>query len=262
MGLYDQVIETVFFAHFRAGETAFDFTREELIRAAQDLGIALPKNVGDVIYTFRYRKPLPEAIRKTAPAGQVWSIRPAGRGRYRFVLVRREAISPSPHLAATRLPDATPGVITRYALSDEQALLARIRYNRLIDLFTGLVCYSLQSHLRTTLPAVGQVEIDELYIGLDKRGAHYLLPVEAKSAKDRIGIVQIEQDFALGTAKFPDLICMPIAAQTLEDGSIALFAFEQDVEGVVVSTEKHYRLVPPESLTAEELARYRLRVNS
>ncbi len=109
----------------------------------------------------------------------------------------------------------------------------------MIDLFTGLVCYSLQSHLRTTLPGLGQVEIAELYLGLDKRGAHYLLPVEAKSAKDRIGVIQIEQDFALGKAKFPDLICVPIAAQALEDGGIALFAFEQSAEWMVYEVRRN-----------------------
>lgn len=262
MGRYEKVIERVFFAHFRQGNVTFDFTRDELIQAARDLGIALPKNVGDVIYTFRYRKPLPEAIRRTAPAGYTWLIRPAGRGRYRFALVRENVIEPSAHLAVTRLPDATPGVIQRYALSDEQALLARIRYNRLVDLFTGLVCHSLQSHLRTTLSEAGQIEIDELYVGLDKDGAHYLLPVEAKSARDRIGLVQIEQDFALGDEKFPGLICIPIAAQAMGGDQIALFAFERDANGVVVSAEKHYRLVPPDELTDEELNRYRQRVRS
>jgi hypothetical protein len=75
-------------------------------------------------------------------------------------------------MAETKVPDSTPGVIAMYALSDEQALLAKLRYNRLIDIFTGVACYSLQSHLRTSVRTLGQVETDEIYIGLDKRGAH------------------------------------------------------------------------------------------
>ena len=27
---------------------------------------------------------------------------------------------------------------------------------------------------------MGQIEIDELYIGMDKRGCHYVIPVQAK----------------------------------------------------------------------------------
>ncbi len=94
-------------------------------------------------------------------------------------------------------------MIARYALSDEQALLAKIRYNRLIDLFTGLTCYSLQNHLRTAVKNVGQVETDEIYVGLDKRGAHFILPVQAKGKREKIGIVQIEQDIARLCCQIP-----------------------------------------------------------
>ncbi|HLI09294.1 MAG TPA: hypothetical protein VKV40_22220 [Ktedonobacteraceae bacterium] len=61
-------------------------------------------------------------------------------------------------MAETKIPDSTPGLIAMYALGDEQALLAKLRYNRLIDIFTEVTCYSLQSHLRTTVPSIGQVE--------------------------------------------------------------------------------------------------------
>jgi hypothetical protein len=52
----------------------------------------------------------------------------------------------------------------------------------------------LQSHLRTTLPNLGQVETDEVYVGIDKHGIHYVFPIQAKSGTDKIGAVQIEQD--------------------------------------------------------------------
>ena len=106
-----------------------------------------------------------------------------------------------------------------------------------------------------------QVETDEIYIGLDKRGAHYVLPVQAKGGKDRIGVVQIEQDFELCALKFPRLICRAIAAQLMEDNLIALFEFEQTNEGIKVSSEKHYRLVKPNELSPEELQGYSARQN-
>lgn len=162
----------------------------------------------------------------------------------------------SKFLVEAIVPDATPGIISRYAMSDEQALLAKIRYNRLIDIFTGLTCYSLQNHLRTTVPELGQVETDELYIGIDKRGAHYVLTVQAKGASEKIGIVQIEQDFAVCASKFPGLIARPIAAQFMADDLIALFEFEQNKEDIRVSSEKHYKLVPHKELSTEELRGY------
>ena len=162
-------------------------------------------------------------------------------------------------LVETKIPDATPGVIVRYSMNDEQALLAKLRYNRLIDIFTGLTCYSLQNHLRTTLRDGSQVETDEIYIGLDKRGVHYILPVQGKGGKDKIGIVQIEQDFDMCSAKFPNLICRAIAAQFIAGELIALFEFENTSSGIKVSAEKHYRLVKSEDLSQEELVSYQNR---
>jgi len=150
-------------------------------------------------------------------------------------------------------------MIEKYALTDEQSLLAKLRYNRLVDIFTGVTCYSLQSHLRTSLPGLGQIETDEVYVGLDRRGAHYVFPVQAKAGRDRLGIVQTMQDFAMCAAKFPDLICKPIASQFVAGDLIALFEFEQRDGQIRVAQEKHYRLVPPEDVDAEDLGAYRSR---
>ena len=166
---------------------------------------------------------------------------------------------PNKNLAETKVPDATPGIVSKYAFNDEQALLAKLRYNRLIDIFTGVTCYSLQSHLRTTVPGMGQVETDEIYVGVDKRGIQYVFPIQAKGGSDKLNVVQIEQDFGVCEQKFPGLICRPIAAQFMQDGVIALFEFEQTDDGVKIAAEKHYRLVPPEEVTDDDLRNYRKR---
>ncbi len=104
---------------------------------------------------------------------------------------------------------------------------------------------------------MGQVETDEVYIGVDKRGAHFVFPLQAKGGKDTLGIVQIEQDFALCKHKFPSHVqCRPIAAQFMEDNLIALFEFENTEKGVRITNERHYRLVPPEQMAVEDLRVY------
>ena len=123
-----------------------DFEREDIVTFAAKLGIVLPKNLGDLIYTFRYRTELPISIGATAPDGETWIIRSTGRSKYRFILVTDAPLLPNPNLAVTKVPDATPGIIVKYALNDEQSVLARVRYNRLIDIFLGIACYSLQNH--------------------------------------------------------------------------------------------------------------------
>lgn len=156
-----------------------NFERDDIVKVARELKIELPKNLGDVVYSFRYRTPLPESMRSKAGKGKAWIIRPAGKGKCRFALVPDRPIAPNETLATTKVPDSTPGVISKYALSDEQALLSRVRYNRLVDTFTGVTCYSLQNHLRTSVASMGQVETEEIYVGVDKKGIHYVFPVQA-----------------------------------------------------------------------------------
>lgn len=258
--LYDQIIEKIFFEHYKEEVPEFYFSRTEIEDTAKELGVKNPKNLGDVVYTYRFRKSLPTRITETVREGKYWIIRLSGRGKYKFVLVANPVIAPSEILTVTKIPDATPGIIDKYAFNDEQALLAKLRYNRLIDIFTGLACYSLQNHLRTYVHAIGQIETDELYIGIDNRGIHYVIPVQAKGGSDKLSVVQVEQDFALCLEKFPGLICRPIASQFMADDLIALFELEDTSEGIKVTTEKHYRLVPPEDISPEELASYKNRL--
>jgi hypothetical protein len=257
---YTRIIEQIFLRHFRQGVTEAVFSREEIEGVAKQLKIKLPKNLGDIIYSFRYRASLPESIRDKAPTEKEWIIRPAGRSKYCFALVTQQTILPNPMLSETKIPDSTPGLIGMYALDDEQALLARLRYNRLVDIFTGISTYSLQSHLRTAVPEMGQVETDEVYIGLDKKGLHYVFPVQAKAGKDRINVVQVEQDLAMCAQKFPNLICRAMGAQFVQQDLIALFEFENTPDGVRVVSERHYRLAKPEEVTPELLKTYRDRL--
>lgn len=258
---YTSIIRSIFLSRFKRGLREVNFEREDIERFARKLRVALPKNFGDLVYSFRYRTELPKEIQSTAGSGQTWIIRPAGRAKYRFVLVREVPLSANEKLAVTKVPDSTPGVIAKYALSDEQALLAKVRYNRLVDIFTGVACYSLQNHLRTTAPGMGQVETDEIYIGVDKKGVHYVFPVQAKGGRDKLNIVQIEQDIAVCAAKFPILVCRPVAAQFMRDDVIALFELEQGGDAIEIASEKHYKLVPPEQVTETDLQNYRMRLS-
>ena len=258
---YVAIIEAIFHAKYQPGQRAVAFEREDIVTFASKLNIRLPKNLGDLVYSFRYRTALPSSILAEAPAGETWIIRPAGRSRYQFVLVADRPLIPNPNLAVTKIPDATPGIIAKYAFNDEQAVLARIRYNRLIDIFLGIACYSLQNHLRTTVPNMGQVETDEIYVGVDKSGSHYVVPVQAKGERDTLSRVQIEQDIRLCADRLPSLICRPVGAQPMRDNLIVLFEFEQASGDVRVVSEKHYQLVPPDGVTTEDLTAYRQRLS-
>lgn len=266
LSLAQRIIAKIFAERYRPGRREVAFTRDDLVVAAEEMGEPRPKNLGDIVYSLRYRVPLPENIREKAPPGREWAIFPGGNAVYVLRPVPFNLIEPRPGLRTVRLPDATPGVIASYALSDEQALLARVRYNRLLDVFTGLACYPLQSHLRTSIKVISlidgsqsssQVETDDLYVGLDEHGTHYILPVQAKGGSDILSVIQIWQDFRVAEQKFPNLKARPVAAQFMANDVIALFEFAEFNNEITVAREHHYKLVPPDHLTPQELAAYR-----
>ncbi len=254
---YERILIKVFVDRFREGADEVRFSREDLVAAGEALQLDRPKNVGDLLYHFRYRAPLPDPILSKAPVGRHWVIRPAGRGRYRLHAVELPNVRPNSSLTIIDVPDATPGVIVRYAMGDEQALLARLRYNRLVDIFSGLTCYSLQNHLRTTVEDLGQLESDEVYVGIERSGTHFVLPVEAKGdSGGALSLVQVESDLIMCRVKFPEIECRPIGAQFLPEGVIAMFEFVVSERGLEVKTERHYRLVPQRKGESRMLAEF------
>jgi len=75
---YEQLIERIFLAHYKRGSTEVTFEREEIPATAKRLGIEIPKNLGDLICSFRYRISLPNSITDKASKGKEWIIRPVG----------------------------------------------------------------------------------------------------------------------------------------------------------------------------------------
>ncbi|WP_275286911.1 hypothetical protein [Halomonas elongata] len=253
---YQAIIAKVFDNHYEPGLKEFVFHREEFEETAAELDIKLPKNVGDVLYNFRYRYDLPENITSTAEPGLEWIILGAGKAKYRFLQFKLSKIEPRSDLLTIKIPDSTPEIISAYALGDEQALLAKVRYNRLIDVFLGVTAYSLQNHLRTFVQEVGQIEIDEVYVGVNQHGQQFIIPTQAKGGKDKHGVVQTIQDISFCKAQYPDLVCRAVSAQFMDNNRIAIFELMLGDNEVNVVKEKHYTLVPSSDITKEDLSTY------
>ncbi len=71
------------------------FDREELASASETLNIPRIKNLGDIVYSYRFRKDLPDAINETAQTGCEWIIMGAGIGSYEFRLSQIAKIEPA-----------------------------------------------------------------------------------------------------------------------------------------------------------------------
>lgn len=251
---YDALIEAVFFENYKPGATEVPFSRPEFEAHAKHLGIVLPKNPGDILYSYRnYRSELPAKVRGAAGTGREWLIAGAGRAKYIFRKSPESRIEPQKGRYRIKIPNATPEIVAQFPLDDEQATLARIRYNRLIDVFLTITAYSLQNHLRTTVKGIGQIEIDELYVGVNQNGAQFIVPVQAKGMGERIGAVQLQQDLAFCAEEFPQLIARSVAAQSIEDDVIAMFELKFKGDTVQILEEKHYHLVAADEITDEDL---------
>ncbi len=123
---YQALVKKIFSDRYKIGATEVAFVREDLEAAAAKLGIALPKNLGDVIYSIRYRTSMPQEVLATQPKGMEWIVEGTGRALYSFKLVTINRIVPNAALVKVKIPDATPQIISAYALSDEQALLVDV----------------------------------------------------------------------------------------------------------------------------------------
>jgi len=241
---YKQVIAHVFEQRWETGLTEVPFSKDDVLDAAAALKIRI-KNHGDIIYTFRSRDDLPETITRHGN----WMIASRGSGLYAFVQVTGSTLVEVPvTLKAFPIPYAVPDIVARHLSRDEQGLLTIARYNRILDVFTGLACFHLQSHVRTQIKGHGQVEIDELYVGVDKDGRGFVLPVEGKEEGESLGIDKAVSLTLFAKAKYPELICRPIAIIREGEHQLSCVEFEPAtaIDNVKVLEMRRYRLVRSE----------------
>lgn len=238
MSLYDRLILEIFRRHVGESENEFDFDRNEMAQILEEWGETI-RNLGDVPYSYRGgRRELPDEITATGN----WIIEGRGKGRYAF---RR--LSRSPHitipidLETINILDATPDIIRTYSGDDEQALLAKVRYNRLVDTFLGVTAYHLQSHVRAYIDSIGQVEIDDLYFGVDTDGKQYVVAIEAKNVDEPLGLVQIIALNAFCQKNYPKLIARSVAVKAWPDGTLFFLEFNQALDGDNIEVRKYRR---------------------
>ncbi len=134
-----------------------------------------------------------------------------------------------------------PELVATHAFTKQDDLLARIRYHRLIERYRGIPCYSLGTHLRANVRGLGEVEVDELYVGINGKGERFVFPVQARVAPATFDLVQHERGAALCAARFRGLRCVPIGAVLTKSGSVALFDLMVAEGELRFGTERHYR---------------------
>lgn len=151
-------------------------------------------------------------------------------------------LKPYPMRFATRLYDDTPQVVLRNIIGPRQRMLAQIRYNRLVDRILGMPAYSLGFWSGK----VGKelIEIDDVYIAVNRHGQQVVVPVQARVDNDRHAKIHVMQDIAWCQERLPQSICCPILAQFVNPSRIAFLSLCVCEDEVKVTEERHYELVP------------------
>jgi len=247
-GNRDEVMQRVFQKHWKTGDREVPFSLDDIREAVAAVASLRPgyreKNVADVRYWYTSgRRPLPEAVNRFGP----WMIQGRGKAKYAFVrLNTRPGVDVQEGLLTIMLPDATPELVLEYAGKDEQGLLAKVHYNRLLDVFLSITCYHLQNHWRNFVKGKGQCEIDDLYVGLNTSGKQFVIPVEAKCSKERLSKTQIVQIVDFARERYPKLIIRPVGVQEMRDGSLLLIEFTPAAhpDEVRIKEQRRYKLVP------------------
>ena len=114
----------------------------------------------------------------------------------------------------------------------------------------------MQNHLRTKIGPPQdrqQIEVDELYVGVDKSGNRYIVPVEAKGGTDTLSPLQLRNLFRVCEGNYEGLGPRPIAIQFKSGGGngkdvIVMFELGMVGSNVMVKEEKHYILIPSEEM--------------
>jgi hypothetical protein len=232
--VYVPVILKLFRDRWRPGAATVVFslddvrTAVEAVRAASDNPDRISsRNPADVVYRMRSRTKLPDEI--LAKGFHV--LRAVGRGRYQFEKAATGIIE-VPVKELIPAIDQTPMPVRRLfpetmAEMDEQALLSVVGYCQLLDHFTGMKVYRLRSHVRKSVPGVGQAELDAIDVGIasGEDDVPVVFPIEAKAVADELNRVQIFNMIRYAAHYFPGLAVRPLALKVDYQSALHLMEF-------------------------------------
>ncbi len=197
-GKYQQVIEYVFDTKADGFGTEDDipFHRDDIEKAMAELDISVG-NVPDIPYAYRSRRPLPESIAQYGYSAVIIDDTRSGEDPT-YLFTKRDQLVPVPEVVdetRTTSTSSLPKPVRPYIGKDEQGVLTQVRYAGLLDDFTGLDTYHLQSHLRMRVYG-REAELDDLYIGVEdesesERTTHHALAVEAKGEGETLNRNQL-----------------------------------------------------------------------
>ncbi|MGQ0583137.1 MAG: hypothetical protein ACT4O6_14470 [Reyranella sp.] len=224
--VYGPILLHIFNARWRQGTPTVLFTLDDVRNSADSLKLEV-RNPADLIYRMRSRTILPKEILDKG----FYILRAIGRGQYQFEKGSSTLFEPL-NSELTEALDLTPLPVRRLlpermADMDEQAVLTVASYCKLFDHFTGLQVYRLRSHVRKSVPGIGQAELDAIDVGVALRDDEMpvIFPIEAKAAADALNRVQIFNMVEYSRHYFPEMTVRPLAIKVDHDSILHIMEF-------------------------------------
>jgi hypothetical protein len=239
-------LKFIFSTKYVSGQDFIEFTLDDVRAAGTALGITI-RNPPDLIYRMRSRTILPQEIQDEG----FRILRNVGRGLYRLEKAE-STIFDIPINTVQEALDITPLPVRRLlpenlSETDEQGLLTIVSYCKLLDHFTGLQVYRLRSHVRKSVKALGQAELDEIDVGVALRDDELpvIFPIEAKAADEPVNRVQIAGLVAFSNQYFPNMLVRPLVVKLDYKSLIHILEFNMSSEPstVKITQSKTYKLI-------------------
>jgi len=244
--VYVPILVDIFQRKYQDGDEIVEFTLDEVRETAERLDIKI-RNPSDLIYRMKSRTKLPsEMLDKGFKI-----IKIVKKGVYQFQLGESTIVDLTRE-NVFQIQDTTPVAVRRFLeekLSeiDEQGLLTIIHYCDLLSHFTGLKIYRLKSHVRKSIVNIGQVEVDEvdIGIGLDSLETPIIFPIEAKSASDPLNWTQIANQVNFSKQLFLNYVIRPIGIKVDYDSLLHIIEFTPEMEAnkIKIKNSATYNLI-------------------
>lgn len=251
--VYVPILLDIFKRKYQRGMEYLDFTLDDIRASALSLDITV-RNAGDLAYRMRSRTVLPQVIRDEG----FFVLSAIGRGKYRLGKAESAIIDIPPH-EPIEVADLTPNTVRRLLPErlldfDEQALLTVMGYCKIVDHFTGLHVYRLRSHVRKSVPGIGQAELDELDAAThgSSEGEPIIVPIEAKAVADPINRVQISAMVSFCEFYYPRYEVRPLAVKVDYHSVFHVLEFNatKNAADLVVTRSAAYDILPTETQLA------------
>ncbi|MEP4699615.1 MAG: hypothetical protein ABJZ79_00570, partial [Parasphingorhabdus sp.] len=208
-----------------------------------DLHLELPTTLGDISYSYRNRKPLPEVISRTAPDGYEWKMELVGRSAYAFLLRRIMHLEADPDAIVSKALDQTPGALLDLVPTQSGKADLVLRSGDLLAQFLSLDLEHVHSQLRTTLGGNGQIEISALFAECGKDEITTVVPVHIQTEKGSLQANKILRNLSYASIQFPNTPCRAVVVQVLDHNVLALFEIEKEFDELRIVQEHHVRLI-------------------